>query len=340
MAPTIYDVAKKASVSIATVSKVINNTGRISEPTRVKVLEAMKQLDYRPSVVASALTRKKTDTLGLLVPDISNPFFSEIARNIEDRAHERGLSVIICSTDYNEEKEKKYIDLLKRKQVDGFIISSGFKNLDLLKSLMDQNIPVAMLALDNPSINVNVISVDDHRGGYQATAHLLAQGHENIAYIGEDVRSSNIRIFGYREAHEDYSVPIDEENIVKIPSTMDDSREMTKKLLERPNPPTAIFAANDLLAIGVIQGAREKGLNVPEDLSVVGFDDTILATITVPMLTTVAQPINAMGNKIVDVLIEEIGGKKKVKERNLFTPSLIIRGTTGRPRNLPKPKAN
>jgi DNA-binding LacI/PurR family transcriptional regulator len=328
MKPTIYDVAKEAGVSIATVSKIINNTGKISEPTRIKVLKIMKELNYYPSMIASALTGKRTNTLGLVIPDISNPFFSEMARTIEDRAHEQGLNVIMCSTDYNEEKEKKYIHLLQRKQVDGFIITSGFQSMYILEEFAKNNVPHAMLALDNPSISVNVVSVDDYKGGYLATDHLLSSGHRNIAIIAEEVHSSTLRLYGYRDAHEHHNIPVNERNIVKTVASIENGQKMIQAIFDREERPDAVFACNDLLAIGVIKGARKAGLSIPEDLSIVGFDNTILATTTVPELTTVAQPIAEMGKKMVDVLVGEIESPKSAKERILFVPELIIRGTT------------
>ncbi|WP_394172464.1 LacI family DNA-binding transcriptional regulator [Guptibacillus hwajinpoensis] len=328
MKATIYDVAKEAGVSIATVSKVINRTGKISEATRVKVLETMKGLNYYPSVVASALTGKRTETLGLLVPDISNPFFSEIARTIEDRAHDRGMSVIMCSTDDNAEKEKKYIELLQRKQVDGLIVASGFQDKKLLDDLKRNNIPLVMLSLDDPSLDVTTVSVDDYKGGFEAASHLLSLGHRNIAIIGEEVHSSRMRILGFRDAFEVYGEQFDERNLLRTTASLSNGSESVKKFLQQDNPPTAVFACNDLIAIGAIQGARELAVSVPDDLSIIGFDNTILATTTVPALTTVAQPMGDMGNKVVDILIEEIHRSVVTRERILFKPKLIVRGTT------------
>jgi DNA-binding LacI/PurR family transcriptional regulator len=330
MKVTIYDVAKKAGVSIATVSKVINNTGNMRESTRQKVKETMKQMNYQPSVMASALMGKKTETLGLLVPDISNPFFSEMARTIEDRAHERGMSVIMCSTDENAEKELKYVELLQRKQVDGFIVASSFHDKSLLQELIKNNIPLVMLTQDDPSLDVSKVSVDDFKGGYEATSYHFSNGHRKIAIIAENAHSSILRIYGYREAHEAYGVACNEEYILRTNASIPSGKKIFEELFSRTDidPPTAIFACNDQLAIGVIQGARERGLEIPKDLAIIGFDNTILATTTVPGLTTVAQPIAVMGKKIVDVLIEEIKEGKSLNERILYNPELIVRGTT------------
>lgn len=328
MRPTIYDVAEESNVSIATVSKVINNTGNMRDSTRERIKDAMKRLNYRPSMMASALTGKGTETLGLLVPDISNPFFSEMARTIEDRAHESGMSVIICSTDSDPEKEEKYLDLLQRKQVDGFIVASTFQDKNLLKELKTNGIPLVMLTHDNVGLDVTSVSVDDFKGGYEATSYLISKGHKNIVIIAEHANSSNMRIYGYREAHTAHGLICSEENIYKTTATLENGKKKLMEIVDKGETPTAIFACNDLIAIGVIQGAKEIGLHVPEQLSVVGFDNTILATTTVPELTTVAQPIADMGRKVVDVIIAEIKGNEFATESVLFSPQLIVRGTT------------
>ncbi|MBS4197349.1 LacI family DNA-binding transcriptional regulator [Lederbergia citri] len=328
MKPTIYDVAKAAGVSIATVSKVMNNTGNIRDTTREKVKKIMEKLNYQPSLMASALTGKGTETLGLVVPDISNPFFSEMAKTIEDRAHESGMSVIICSTDENTEKEKKYIELLQRKQVDGMIVASTFHDMEILKRVVDQKTPLVMLTQDDAGIGVTSISVDDFKGGLEATSHLISEGHRDIIMIAEYAKSSKFRIYGYIEAHEEHGLEVSEENIFRTVASIENGREVFRKIVQRGIVPTGIFACNDLIAVGVIQEAKEMGLKIPNDLSIVGYDNTILATTTVPGLTTIAQPITEMGNRVVDVIISEIKDKNQTKERILFEPELIIRGTT------------
>lgn len=200
MKVTIYDVAKRANVSIATVSKAINNSGNMRAETRKRILDIVKEMNYHPSVMASAMTGKGTKIIGLLVPDVSNPFFSAIARRIEDCAHEQGMSVIMCSTDEDAEKEKKYLELLQGKQVDGFIIATTFQNQSLLQTLIKNNTPLVMLSYDDSTLDVSKVSIDDFEGGYMATAHLLSAGHQNIAVIAEHVHSSKLRIEGYHEA--------------------------------------------------------------------------------------------------------------------------------------------
>ncbi|PTM57902.1 LacI family DNA-binding transcriptional regulator [Desmospora activa] len=327
MKPTIYDVAEKAGVSIATVSKVINHLP-VGQKTKAKVLAVMQELNYRPSILASALTGKGTATIGFLLPDLANPFVAEMARRVEDRAHERGFNVVICSTDFDRTKEARYISLLRQKSVDGFILAGGFKNVDLIMELLKGHIPVVLLAESYPSLSINSVKVDDFSGGYEVASHLLSLGHRQIAVIAEEASSSQERIRGYKQAMQDKGVKIQNEWIVIAGSSSEDGKRAAAELLDRSNPPTAIFACNDLLAIGVILAAREQGFQIPGDLSIVGFDNTLLSMSSDPPLTTVEQPIQEMCAQVVDLLMEEIEGKGKAKQRIMMMPQLIIRQST------------
>lgn len=329
MSITIYDVAKEANVSIATVSKVINNNGRISDKTRKKVHDVMLNLNYHPNIIASALMGKKTKTICLLIPDIANPFFSELARSIEDRASEFGYNLVMCNTDYQIEKENKYLALLKRKNVDGFILASGFENLDTVEELMQEDIPIAIVARDFPMFSINTVALDDFMGGYLAAMHLIELGHSRIGVIARDVWSNRERIRGFKQALEENKLEftagfefIEEINHVEA------GKYMAHKYLTNAEPLTAIFACNDLLAAGAIQAIKENGMSVPEQISVVGFDNTLIATIIEPPLTTIAQPIKNMGKEVMDLMILMIKGEKKEKMRLTLLPSLVIRKST------------
>ncbi|SEN20080.1 LacI family DNA-binding transcriptional regulator [Lihuaxuella thermophila] len=328
MKPTIYDVAREAGVSIATVSKVINNQ-QVGKKSKEKVLKAMKELNYKPSILASALTGKPTSTIGFLLPDLANPFVAEVARRVEDRAHERGYNLVICSTDFNPEKEALYISLLRQKSVDGFILAGSFKNVEVLRELLEEHIPVVLLTEFYPSLSVNSVKVDDFIGGYEVASHLISLGHQKIAVIAEEANSSRERIRGYKQALRDHGLDMDDEMIVTSDSSTEDAERLAGELLDRSDPPTAIFACNDLLAISVFLAARERKLSIPDDLSVAGYDNTLLSRSTDPPLTTVAQPIQEMCSQAVDFLIEEIEGKSKIKQRIVMSPQLMIRKSTG-----------
>ncbi|WP_068673464.1 LacI family DNA-binding transcriptional regulator [Oceanobacillus sp. Castelsardo] len=331
MKVTIYDVAKEANVSIATVSNVINKKGRIGEKTRKRVHEAMEKLNYEPNMLASALTGKQTKTIGLIIPDLANPFFSELARSIEDRAHELSYNIVICSTDYQEEKENKYISLLKQKRVDGFILASGFENLERVQELMKEDIPVVIVARDYPNFSINAVALDDYMGGYQAANHLLQLGHKNIGFIALDVYSNRERIRGFKDALREHHIePRKDLHFIedKKQSLVKAGNISAIEYLESEEIPTAVFACNDLLAIGAIQAIKEAGLNVPDDISIVGFDNTSIATIVDPPLTTMSQPIQRMGREVMDLIISIFKGERDDEVRITLVPDLVKRKST------------
>ncbi|NRF94514.1 LacI family DNA-binding transcriptional regulator [Paenibacillus frigoriresistens] len=330
MKPTIYDVAQAAGVSIATVSKVINETGRISDKTRKHVFSIMEQLNYQPSMVASALTGKSTYTIGLTLPDLANPFFAEIARSIEDRGHEYGFSVFICSTDNDPDKEVKYLSLLTQKRVDGIISATRIQNDQFLKKLIQQNIPIALITGEMPTLAVDTVMVDDYLGGFQAGNHLVELGHKRIAIVVEDMdnMSNRERIRGCKQAMANAGLYLDEQLVITGGFTVESGKSAMSNLLLLEERPSAVFACNDLLAIGAIRAAREQGMQLPADLSVVGFDNTILATLIDPPLTTIGQPIQEIGRRAVDLLVQEIKGEKVLKQRVVLLPELVLRNSS------------
>ncbi|KIL41274.1 transcriptional regulator [Gordoniibacillus kamchatkensis] len=331
MKATIYDVAKEAGVSIATVSNAINGKGKISKKRREEIFKIMERLQYQPSVIASALTGKKTFTLGLLIPDISNPFFAEIARAIEDEAHQSGYSVIICSTDNKDERVERYIALLESKSVDGIIIGTGIDNMDILSQLQSRSVPLAMIAREASSLAVDTVVADDFVGGVLAAEHLVSLGHKRLAVLSENLKvsSSRERIRGFRQGLADVGVSFDDNSIVICEYKVEEGKRGALELLQRGGErPTAIFCCNDLLAIGAIQAAKEAGVRVPEDLSIVGFDDTILATVTDPPLTTVAQPMEHMGKLVFKLILGHLQNKDSIRQRIVLRPELTIRQST------------
>jgi LacI family transcriptional regulator, purine nucleotide synthesis repressor len=326
MKPTIYDVAKEANVSIATVSKVLNNTGRISEKTKNKVLEIMKQLEYQPSSVATALTGKKTFTIGVLVPDIANPFFAEVARALENNARETGYSIILCSTDYQLEREHDYLELLIKKQVDGIIIATEPKDLKKLRSLNDRNVPSVLFSIDHLAIDSHVVTTDDLKGGYLAGRYLIEKGHRDFVIITEPQRASGVlRVEGFKKALVDEGVNIENVLIIEAKSKINEARKAANQLLRLPKRPSAVFASTDLIAAIFINEVRKAGVSVPEDLSIIGFDNTIHAEISDPGLTTIAQPIAKLASYTIQQLLEAIENPSMPPNRIMLAPTLIER---------------
>lgn len=330
MKTTIYDVAKEANVSISTVSKVLNNTGNISEKTKNRIWKVIEELQYQPSVVTSA--RKMMKTIGLLIPDIANPFMAELARAVEDSGRKKDLSVIICSTDNNSLREEEYITMLKQKHVDGIIVATGLKNSQAIRELIESDMPVVMLSRDIPHLPVDTVVADDFKGGYEAAVHLAHLGHTNIAVIAEKINNTSIknRVIGFKEGLQVSGIQIDESAILDCPYDLSASKDISLKLLNQKHRPTAVFVTTELLALGVLQAARQLHISIPSSLSLVGFDNSILAKISDPQLTTIAQPTEEMGEKAIELLMDGMADskQKKVIQRVMLSPSLIVRNST------------
>lgn len=328
MKPTIYDVAEKAGVSIATVSKVVNNTGRISEKTRKKVVKIMEELEYQPSSVAAALTGKQTYTIGVLVPDISNGFFAEVARALENSAREMGYAIILCSTDYQIEREHDYLELLLKKQVDGIIIATEPEDWKTYNILQRKLIPHLMFSIDNLGFSSHVVTTDDIRGGYMAGRYLLEKGHTDMAVIVELKRASGrLRLEGFKQALADEGISLKEERIISAMSKIDEAQAAARKILSLKNRPTAVFAATDLIAAIFTNEARKAKVRIPDDLSIIGFDNTIYAEIADPGLTTIAQPTEELAHFAIDQLLKLIKDPTIPQQRIMLSPMLIERSS-------------
>jgi LacI family transcriptional regulator len=324
------DVAERADVSVTTVSHVINETRPVSDELRRRVLAAMDELGYQPNRLARSLRRGQTHTIGMIIPDSSNPFFAEIARGVEDTSFEHGYSVILCNSDGNLDKELLYTNLLTEKQVDGIVFVAAGLSTERIRDLQTQRTPLVVVDRDLPEVAVDSVLTDNARGGWLATRHLIDLGHRRIACITgpSDVTPSADRVTGYRQAMREGGLPVDEALIVKGDFQYDSAYRASIQLLQLEDPPTAIFACNDLMAIAVISAAREQGRQVPGDLSVVGFDDVRLAAFANPPLTTIAQPKYEMGVVVVKMLLERMRDLGLPAHRRVFETSLQIRKST------------
>ncbi|MCZ8518542.1 MULTISPECIES: LacI family DNA-binding transcriptional regulator [Paenibacillus] len=327
MKATIYDVAREAGVSIATVSNAIRGKGKISPQKREEILEIARQLQYQPSMIASALTGKKTYTLGLLVPDISNPFFGEIARAVEERGRQLGYSVIICSTDNKDERLERYLSLLQQKSVDGIIIGTGITDASLLEGLSKRMVPTVLVARDLPSADVHKVIIDDYGGGAMAARHLLELGHRRLAVISE--KHNRERVRGFCETVRESGQALSDcfIRICGDDNQIEDGRRAADELMGLPERPTALFCCNDLSATGALRSVKTRGLAVPGDISIVSFDNTILSEVCDPPLTAIAQPMEDMGRLVVDALLQELGAGAE-RQRIVLHPELIVRGST------------
>jgi LacI family transcriptional regulator len=327
---TIREVAESAGVSYATVSHVINNTRLVSPETRERVIAAMDALNYRPNALARSLRQGKTNTLGLVLPDSANPFFAEISRSIEDEAFKKGYSVFLCNTELDTQRELFYVDVLSKKQVDGIIFVAAGDQADSLEFLVGRNMPVVMVDRDVPNVEVDAVLTDNQLGGYLATRHLLELGHQRIACISgpSSITPSAERMIGYRKALEESGLSYDEKLVLRGDYHAQSGMEITHSILKMNPRPTAIFALNDLMALGALRAAAEAGCSVPGDLAVVGYDDLEIARFTNPPLTTIAQPKKEIGVKAIELLVDRISRKDRAPSRLVLPPELIVRRST------------
>lgn len=285
----------------------------------------------RNNSIGPPLVEKTDYTIGIIIPNMENPFYVEMAKAILQQGHKLGLRVVMCSSDNDPKMEVEYTSLLKQNGIDGFILAGGFDNDKILKELENEGFPIVLVCQDILALLVESVSVDDFLGGYQVTKHLLSLGHRQIAVFAEKTRSSIERIRGYRYALEDVGLEFNESFVFVCDSTVKSGKQLAKQILGLIERPTAIFACNDLLAVGIFKGAQERGIRVPDDLSIVGFDNTILATSVDPPLTSVKQPIEEMGREAINSLIQRIEGKREIIGRIVLLPEIIFRSSTKPP---------
>lgn len=327
---TIRDVARLAKVGISTVSRVINDTGYVSDATRARVLAVMAELNYQPNEIARSLKRKHTLSIGLALTDISNPFYGEVAQAVESAAREMAYSVLLACTGEPRRHETECIDLFLEKRVDGIIWYAPGDKKKLREVTVERKVPVVIITPDPDSVNHNAVCVNDVRGAFDAVTHLIRLGHRRIGYIGEpdDPHVSQERMRGYRWALDEHGIEIDPTLIVRGTFREGSATRAVDLLLDRDDPPTAIFAANDLMAIEAIHRLRGRGLAVPEDVAVVGFDDVKMAGISGIDLTTVSQPKREMGREAARLLISCIRRERPLRQV-ILTPHLIVRKSCG-----------
>jgi LacI family transcriptional regulator len=327
MEVTIEDVAERAGCSVSTVSRVVNHTSYVTPELTERVWAAVEELDYRPSAIARSLRGKHTRTLGMIVPDSSNPFFAEISWGIEDVCFKRGYSVILCNSDQDSAKERAYIDMLTEKWADGIVFVAAGSHADYLQAVSQKKAPVVVVDRELEAIECDCVLTDNWSGGQQATDHLIEQGHERIACITgpSDVTPSRDRVHGYEGALTAAGLEVRTEFIRRGDFHPPSGYCLARELLSLPRPPTAIFACNDLMALGVIRAANELGLSIPQEVAIVGFDNIALASYSSPPLTTVAQQTRYMGQLAARLLIDRIDNRKRPPKRHVLETKLVVR---------------
>src|SRR5690625_1985149 len=322
---TIYDVAREANVSMATVSRVVNGNPNVKPATRKKVLNTIEQLGYRPNAVARGLASKKTTTVGAIIPDISSIFFSELARGIEDIATMYKYNIILSNSDQNKEKELQLINTMLEKQVDGILFMGGNITPEHVEHFMSSSEPVVLAATYDETGKIPSVNIDYEAASYEVTNLLIDKGHKHPAFIGGqvDTKLNADKYEGYLRALKESSVKINDQFIIKDSYSYEAGIEGAKQLLSLDEKPTSVFVASDEMAIGVIHGAQDLGYKVPEDLQVFGFNNTRLATMVRPTLSTIIQPMYDLGAVAMRLLTKYMN-KEEVAETKVILPHRII----------------
>ncbi len=325
---TIKDVARLAGVSTTTVSHVINKTRFVAENTSKKVWAAVDELNYAPSAVARSLKCNSTRTIGMLVTKSNNPFFAEVVHGVESYCYNAGYTLILCNTEGNVEKQHDYLRMLAEKRVDGLLVMCTDLNEQLVALLeKKKDLPVVIMDWGRQHLNTDSIQDNAELGGYLATKHLIERGHRRIGCItGQlDRNTCHDRLAGYKRALQEVEVLPKNEWVVEADFECDSAIEATRKLLSLAEKPTALFCFNDMMALAAISTVRQMGLDVPKDISIIGYDNIDFAAFFSPPLTTIHQPKKRLGKMAIKLLIDRIQNKENKKQIVNITPELVIR---------------
>lgn len=331
MAVTLSDIAKKAGVSLATVSLALNGSNKVNKDTKLRIEKIADKLNYVPNARARALVKKSTKTIGLVIPEVVNPFFAELAQSIKDYVRSQNFNVILCSTDYQSQEELRYINMFRSGQVDGAIFACVGDMMEehnqLIIELVEQNIPVVFVDRDGVDHNlIPVVKSDVYHAAYQAADYLISLAHKDLAFVGQ----SRERLNGFKSALLKHGLELKEENIYYDYLKMEGGYVVGEKIAARKERPTAVVCLNDEIAIGVIQALIAKNVKVPEEVSVIGIDNIEVANFYNPALTTVNIPVSQMGKKAAEILLKKIEGKSLTAKEKffIFSTELIIRDSS------------
>jgi LacI family transcriptional regulator len=326
---TMSDVAEQAGVSLMTVSRVVNNKGEVGPATRQRVLDIIERLGYRPSGIARGLATKRTGTLGLVVPDIANPFFSDVARGAEDKAYAEGYNVFLCNTEEKSRRELAALESLEEKRADGLVLCSSRLSDDQLRTALDY-LPAAVLVNRRlETYDVGAVMLADETGARAATQHLLKSGHRAVGFLAgpQASYSGRQRFKGYCAALEAAGLPLNPDWVRHCSSEVEGGKEAARELLADHPELTALFCYNDLVAVGVLQASAVLGRRVPDDLAIVGFDDIPIAALVTPPLTTCCSPRRELGLQAMQLLLDRINGCVGECVEIVLQPDLVVRAS-------------
>jgi len=332
---TIRDVARLASVSVATVSNVLNSADRVSPELLARVRAAMEKLSYTPHAGARSLRKRSSGLIGLVVGDITNPFFSDLFAAVEDAAAARGHLVLLCNSDERSEREEAHLRMLRTQRIDGLILApTGAVSMNRASLLAQLEVPIVLVDRAMDGLGYDSVVLDNRRAGFEATRHLIACGHRRIGLINgpEVLRTAAERLAGYREALLAAGLAVDPALVRDAGFRQQPAERALADLLALPDPPSAIFATNNLMTVGVVKALADRGLACPRDLSAIGIDDLPWAEAVSPRLTAVAQPVRAMGEAALDLLLRRLSGDLHGPgTTTVMAPRLVIRRSCGAP---------
>ncbi len=331
--PTIHDVAKHAGVGSITVSRVINNSGYLSKETRARVEQAIAELGYVPNTLARSLRSKRTNTLALVLTDITNPFFTTLARGVEDAASKAGYTLIFCNSDESAMKESTYVNILLQKQVDGFLLVPAQSKTTTIELIHSRAVPVVVIDRAVPGIAVDVVRCDSEEGAFGLTRLLLELGHRHIACLcgPKGVSTADDRAAGFLRALRSAGIAPGRDCILRGELSQEGGYLMAQQALRMAHKPSALLAANNFITIGAMKAAQEAGERVPEDIALVGFDDLPAAMVTFPFFTVAIQPAYEMGRKATEILLQRLKshGAERQHEEVIFPTQIIVRRSSG-----------
>lgn len=332
MAVTIKDIARHSCVSVSTVSRVLNKKPDVKMETEAIVNKAIKDLGYSPNSVARGLVLRRSNAIGFVVPDITNPNFPELARGVVEKARQYGYSVIFFDTNHDNKVEKEALKLLRSKQVDGIIVSFSEANQDEFIKLKEDQFPAVQIYRKSSKSVISTIAIDNVDSAYRAVMYLLSLGHRRIGHIttGVSTQSGAERLEGYKKAFEESGFSYLDEWIFSGPHSAGTGYEGMKVLLNQENNVSAVFASHDLMAVGAYEAVFEKGLSIPCDISIIGHDNIEISRLVHPKLTTLDTFKDKLGQAGVELLIEEIAENTRVNREIVFKTELIVRDSTGR----------
>jgi LacI family transcriptional regulator/LacI family repressor for deo operon, udp, cdd, tsx, nupC, and nupG len=329
---SLQDVARRAKVSIATVSRVLNQSDKVVPETRAVVEQALRESGYRPSRVARRLRMNngRAHLVGLIIPDIQNPFFAEIARGVEDAAYAAQYALLLCNSDENPEKERFYLDVMRDESVDGIVLPPFDETDAAVIEMVKTGLPVVCVDRALTKVTTDLVEVDNYRGAFEGVTHLIAKGHRNIGLIEGriQVSTSRERRRGYVDALAAAGLPLRKDLIRGGDFKQESGRVLAGELLDLKKPPTALFVCNNLMTVGALAAARQRGLRVPKEIALVGFDDLPWAEALDPPLTVVRQPAYEVGKQAMELLLKRIIEPARPPVTMRLLPELVVRRST------------